>query len=80
VISSPNCIATRGEGDLSKDMIPFTDEMLDVKFCLRKAGEYRAKAAGSDNVNLKASFEAAAREYDSRAKENAVRDFKTNTS
>ena len=47
--------------------------MRDVSFCLRKAAEYRAKARKENHRNLKSAFEAAAREYDSRAKENTTR-------
>jgi hypothetical protein len=45
----------------------------DVSYCLRKAVEFRAKAKNTHQRNLKSAFEAAAREYDLRAKENAAR-------
>ncbi len=48
-------------------------DMRDEDFCLRKAAEYRAKAIKVTNHrSLKASFEAAARVYDARARENAA--------
>jgi hypothetical protein len=53
-------------------------DIRDVNFCLQKAGEYRAKAKATDRQNLQCAFEAAAREYDSRAKENAGRTAKSN--
>jgi hypothetical protein len=48
-------------------------DIRDVSFCLRKAAEYRAKAKKANQHNLKSAFEAAAREYDLRAKENTER-------
>ena len=51
-------------------------DIRDEKFCLRKAKEYRARAEATHHRNLRSAFEAAAREYDSRAKENAVRNSK----
>ncbi len=48
-------------------------DIRDVNYCLRKADEYREKAKGTVHRNLRSAFEAAAREYDSRAKENAER-------
>jgi hypothetical protein len=53
-------------------------DMRDVNYCLRKAVEYRARAQDTAHRNLRFAFEAAAREYDSRAKENAARDPKLN--
>jgi hypothetical protein len=53
-------------------------DIRDVGFCVSKAVEYRAKAKATDRQNLKCAFEAAAREYDSRAKENAERIAKSN--
>jgi hypothetical protein len=43
-------------------------EILDADFCLRKADEFRGKAKGTDDSKLKSAFEAAAREYEMRAK------------
>jgi hypothetical protein len=53
-------------------------DIRDVSFCLRKTVEYRAKAKKANHRNLKSAFEAAAREYDSRAKENTARISKLN--
>lgn len=41
---------------------------MDADFCLRKADEFRGKAKGTDDSKLKSAFEAAAREYEMRAK------------
>jgi hypothetical protein len=65
------------------DARPYTDMALatdirDVSFCLRKAVEYRAKAKKTSQLNLKSAFEAATREYDSRAQKNTVRISKSN--
>lgn len=43
-------------------------EILDADFCSRKAEEFRGKAKGSDDMKLKSAFEAAAREYERRAR------------
>ena len=51
-------------------------DIRDENFCLRKAQEYRVRAEGTHHRNLRSAFQAAAREYDSRAKENAARDAK----
>jgi hypothetical protein len=51
-------------------------DIRDENFCLRKAQEYRARAEGTSHRNLRSAFQAAAREYDSRAKENAMRNAK----
>jgi hypothetical protein len=48
-------------------------DIRDIGFCLWKAVEFRAKAEDTDHRKLKAAFEAVAREYDSRVKENATR-------
>jgi len=56
-------------------MAPETD-MLDAAFCSRKAEEYRAKARDTNHDHLKSAFEAAAGEYDLRAKANAERTAK----
>ena len=53
-------------------------DIRDVNFCLRKAEEYRARAKVTGHRNLRSAFEAAAREYDSRAQENAARVSKSN--
>jgi hypothetical protein len=53
-------------------------DIRDVNFCLRKAVEYRARAKVTDHRNLRSAFEAAARQYDSLAKENAARSPKLN--
>jgi hypothetical protein len=50
-----------------------TTDIRDVDFCLRKAVEFRAKAEETDHRKLKSAFEAVARQYDLRAKENATR-------
>ena len=44
--------------------------MRDANFCLRKAEEYRAKAKETNDAGLRTAFEAAAREFELRAKEN----------
>ncbi len=49
-------------------------QMLDADFCLRKAEEYRGKAKGVDEPKMKSAYEAAAREYEARAR--ALRDKK----
>jgi hypothetical protein len=54
-------------------------ELLDPAFCLRKADEYRAKARDTNHDRLKSAFEAAAGEYDMRAKANAERAAKLGT-
>jgi hypothetical protein len=59
-------------------MTPET-EMLDPAFCSRKAEEYRAKARDTNHDHLKSAFEAAAGEYDQRAKTNAERASKLGT-
>jgi hypothetical protein len=51
--------------------MPLNPDMRDVNFLLRKAEEYRAKAKATNDAALKVAFEAAAREFESRAKENA---------
>jgi hypothetical protein len=51
-------------------------DIRDENFCLQKAIEYRARAEGTSHRNLRSAFQAAAREYDSRAKENAIRNAK----
>jgi len=63
----------RAEGGLYYTNMALATDMRDVGFCLRKAVEYRAKARKENHRNLKSAFEAAAREYDSRAKENTTR-------
>ena len=56
--------------------MPLNPDMRDVNFLLRKAEEYRAKARDTNDAALKIAFEAAAREFESRAKENAEKNFK----
>jgi hypothetical protein len=51
-------------------------DMRDANYCLRKAEEYRAKAKETNDSALKIAFEAAAREFELRAKENTARDSK----
>jgi hypothetical protein len=53
--------------------MPSDTEILDPAFCSRKAEEYRAKARDTNHDHLKSAFEAAAGEYDLRAKANAER-------
>jgi len=55
-------------------------DIRDVKFCLRKAIEFRSKAKGTTNSNLRFAFLAAARRYDLRAKENAASIVRLNLS
>ena len=56
--------------------MPLNPDMRDVNFLLRKAEEYRAKAKATNDAALKIAFEAAAREFESRAKENVKKDAK----
>jgi len=44
------------------------DEMLDLAHCLRKEMEYYAKAAATDDPELKSAYEATAREYAHRVR------------
>jgi len=59
--------------------MPLPPDMRDVNFLLRKAEEYRAKARDTNDAALKIAFEAAAREFESRAKENAKEAAKKNS-
>ena len=43
------------------------EEMLDVAYCLRKETAYYAKASAATDPEIKATYEAAAREYAYRA-------------
>lgn len=54
-------------------------ELLDAAFCSRKAAEYRLKARDTNHDHLKSAFEAAAGEYDMRAKANAERTARLGT-
>ncbi len=56
--------------------MPLNPDMRDVNFLLRKAEEYRAKAKATNDAALKIAFEAAAREFESRAKENVKKNAK----
>jgi hypothetical protein len=56
--------------------MPLNAEMRDVNFLLRKAEEYRAKAKNTNDAALRVAFEAAAREFELRAKKNAATDSK----
>ena len=51
-------------------------DMRDANYCLRKAEEYRAKAKETNDAHTKIALEAAAREFELRAKENTARDSK----
>ena len=45
-------------------------DMRDANYCLQKAKEFRAKAKETTDADLKVAFEAVAREFELRAKEN----------
>jgi hypothetical protein len=67
-----NCdliIAISARGPHLRGM-PLNPDMRDADFCLRKAKEYRAKAKETNDAELKIAFEAVAREFELRAKEN----------
>lgn len=51
--------------------IMVVEDMLTVEVCLRKAAEFRAKAAAATDWLVKVGLESVAREFEQRAKKTA---------